>query len=508
VSDPIIEPIEPVGDDYPVDENETRPAKPKRTAKGAAIVGVRVVAGTVGLAVAAAAIAAAALVPLPTIARTPHPLTVQPVPTAQELVCPGSLLRLGDETGQGASTASAIGEASLRYDASGGEVTAAPLAASGAVGSPVLISSPVGSTADDEILVSGAQAEVASTGEFGGLAATDCVGVATDTWLVGGSTWVGRTTLVSLANPSDTVSTVSLEIAAEDGAIRAPGATGIVVQPHSQRVLSLAGFAPDVELPVVHVESRGGQIVANLQQATVRGLEPGGVDIIGATASPSTTQVIPGVVVTGADAVATRIGEEGFSDLATVVRVYVPGDEPTTAQVSVIADDGSPTGASFSVELEPGVVDDLPIDGLVDGNYTVSVDTTVPVVAGVRVSTVATSVDPAVPGASDFAWLAASPALDDDALVTIAPADNPRVHLYNSTSKAAEVTLSGGEGDDITLTVEPRASASVAVTAGSTYEISDFASLEGAVSYTGPGAIAGYPVQPPAQGAGPIRVLP
>jgi hypothetical protein len=508
VSDPTIEPIQPVGDDYPVDENEAPAAKPRRTAKGAAIVGVRVVAGTVGLVVAAAAIAAAALVPLPTIARPPHPVTVTPVPTAQELVCPGSLLRLGDETGQGASTAAPIGEASLRYDASGGRVTAAPLAASGAVGSPVLISSPVGSSADDEILVAGAQTEVAASGEFGGLAATDCVGVATDTWLVGGSTWVGRTTLVTLANPSDTVSTVSLEMAAEEGPIAAPGATGIVVQPHSQRVLSLAGFAPDVELPVVHVVSRGGQIVANLQQATVRGLEPGGVDIIAATASPSTSQVIPGVVVAGSDAVATRIGEEGYADLATVVRVYVPGDEPTTAQVSVIADDGSPTGASFSVELEPGIVDDLPIDGLVDGNYTVSVDTTVPVVAGVRVSTVATSIDPAVRGGSDFAWLAASPALDNDALVTIASGATPRIHLFNPTSEAADVTLTSGDADDIQLTVEARSSASVAVDAGSTYKISHFDSLVGAVSYTGPGVVAGHPVQPPAQGAGPIRVLP
>jgi hypothetical protein len=502
-------PIAPVGDDYPVDENDEAPPRPKprRTAKGAAIVGIRVVAGTVGLAVAAATIAVAAIVPLPTIARTPHPLTVTPVPTAQQLVCPGSLLRLGDETGQGASTASAFGQASLRYDASGGEVTAAPLAEAGAPGSPILISSPVGTSADDRILVAGAQAEVAATGEFSGLAATDCVGVATETWLVGGSTSVGRTTLVTLSNPSDTVSTVALEIAGETGAITAPGATGIVVQPHTQRVLSLAGFAPDVESPVVHVESRGGQIVASLQQATVRGLEPGGVDIVGATTSPSTSQVVPGVVVSGADALATRIGEEGFSDLATVVRVFVPGDKPTTAQVSVVADDGSATGASFSVELEPGMVDDLPIDGLVDGNYTVSVTTAVPVVAGVRVSTVATSVDPLVPGASDFAWLAASSQLDGDSLVAVAAGPSPRIHLFNPTADDADVTLTTG-GVDTVVTVAAESSASMAAEPGSTYEVSDFDALVGAVSYSGPGAIAGYPVQPPARGSGPIRVLP
>ena len=41
--------IEPVGDDYPVDDDAEPEQKPKRTAKGAAIVGVRVLAGTIGV---------------------------------------------------------------------------------------------------------------------------------------------------------------------------------------------------------------------------------------------------------------------------------------------------------------------------------------------------------------------------------------------------------------------------------------------------------------------------
>ena len=64
-------PIEPVGDDFPVDDAEAPAAKAKITARGAAIVGVRVVAGTVGLAIALAAIAGATFLPIPSYTATP-----------------------------------------------------------------------------------------------------------------------------------------------------------------------------------------------------------------------------------------------------------------------------------------------------------------------------------------------------------------------------------------------------------------------------------------------------
>lgn len=510
------DPIMPVGDDYPVDD-EVAAAKPKRTARGAAIVGVRVVAGTVGLGVALAAIAGATFLPLPVLEPTPPSVTVTPVPTAQELVCPGALLRLGDEIGQAATTSSPIGAPSVRYDATSGTVSPSPFeqsdaATGGTSSAPLLISSPAGGSADEGVLVSGAQSQLAATGEFGGLAATDCAGVSTETWLVGGATSVGRTTLVTLANPSDTISTVSLAIAAETGKVSAPGATGIVVQPHGQRVLSLAGFAPDVESPVVHVVSRGGQIVANLQQATVRGLEPGGVDIVGRAAVPSTDQVIPGIVVANADTLASRLGEASFGDLATVVRVFVPGDEETNAQVSVVNDDGTPTGASFSVELDPGSVQDLPIDGLVDGTYAVRVSTSHPVVASVRVSTVGASVLDAtatpVGGPSDFAWLSGVERLDGSALVTVAPGPQPRLHLFNPGEEETEVSLTSSTGEDQSVTVPAGGSAQVAVEPGATYELDGFDALYASVSLSGDAQIAGYGVQPPARGAGPITVFP
>ena len=508
-------PIAPVGDDFEVEATEPAPKK-KVSARGAAIVGVRVVAGTVGLAVALAAIAGATFLPIPSVTTRPASVTVTPVPTAQQLVCPGALLRLGDEIGESATTSSAIGAPSLRYGstAGGDDVTTTQFEQSDAgTGSsssaPVQIGSTLGA---DDVIVSGAQSQGPDTGDFAGLATADCAAVATETWLVGGATSVGRTTLITLANPSDTISTVTLGISAESGAVSAPGVTGIVVQPHGQRVLPLAGFAPDVESPVVHVTSRGGQIVANLQQATVRGIEPGGVDFVGAAGLPSTSQVIPGVRVANTVALQSRLGEEGFGDLATVLRVFVPGDTATTAQVTVSSEGGATAGTSFSVELAAGTVEDLALDGLTDGLYTVRVATTEPIVSGVRVSTVAAAVvdEAGTPtaGGTDFAWLSAASPLGAEAAVTIAPGPAPRVHFDNPTDSDVTVTMSAEGRDDVEVAVAANGDTSVSVDGSVSYELRGTGRLFASVSYAGDAQISGYAVHAPAAGVEPITIFP
>jgi len=505
--------IEPVGDDYPVDD-ETPPVKSKISARGAAIVGVRVVAGTVGLAVALAAIAGATFLPIPSITASPATVEVTPVPTAQQLVCPGAMLRLGDETGQSATTASTLGAPSIRHGATAGIVGETTLLQSdagtgGTPSAPTLVASADAAEGADDIIVGAAESQTIDAGDFAGLATAACAPVASETWLVGGSTAVGRTTLVTLANPSDVISTVSLAISAENGAVSAPGVTGIVVQPHGQRVLPLAGFAPGVESPVVHVTSRGGQIVANLQQSTVRGIEAGGVDFVGAAQSPSASQFIPGVRISNTAAVQTRLGEAGFADLATVLRVYVPGAEQVSAEVTVTPDNGSAGGTSFSVELVGGVVQDLALDGLADGTYTVQLNATAAVVAGVRVSTVAVSSAEGSAPASDFAWLSSASRLDERAVVSIATGAGAAasLHFANPTDTEARVTLTAEDGNDLTVVVPANGSAATGVS-GTTYTISGFDQLYGAVSYSSDGILSGYNVQPPAASAEPITIIP
>src|SRR5690606_24575777 len=87
--------------------------------------------------------------------------------------------------------------------------------------------------------VAGAQTQDVDAPDFRGLTAASCAEPTGSTWLVGGATTVGRSTVVLLVNPSDVPSQVTLRIFGEDGSVSAPGMTGIAVPAGGQRVVSL-----------------------------------------------------------------------------------------------------------------------------------------------------------------------------------------------------------------------------------------------------------------------------
>ncbi|MDH6181672.1 hypothetical protein M2152_001854 [Microbacteriaceae bacterium SG_E_30_P1] len=510
--------IEPTGETvetdsfFPEQEEDIVRAREREpmTTRGKIIVGARVATGTIGIAIAVATVAAAALVPFPrTVAVAPSELIV-PVPTAQQLVCPGAVLRLADDSGQGATQASAVGVPDVVSASSTGSVTRTDLLTADSEGGASLTAPQLISTPPDEadpstrILVSGAQAQTVSDGDIVGLAAGACRAASADSWLVGGATTVGRTTLLTLSNPTEVPATVDLEFFGESGPITAPGTSGIVVPASAQRVLSVAGFAPETEAPVVHVTSAGGQVVAELQETIVRGLVPGGVDLTGPALPPSLTTVIPGLTVSGAADIENNLGiGPGFEDLQTILRVFVPGEQDASASIRVIPEDGRSTGTSFDFTFDAGRVMDVPIPELADGRYTVRVDSDIPLLAAGRVSAAAGE-------RTDFAWLAPAPPLTDAAQITIAPGPSPLLHVANPTEEPATVTLTPTEGDVITVEIPAGASSRVQVSAGETYVADGAADLAMAVSVLSAqtGAIAHYTIAPPGVGSSPILIYP
>lgn len=498
---------------FPEQDDEQVATRAPLTARRVALVGVRLVAGAVGLGVAAATVAASVLLSLPTVSSTPPSALVTPVPTAQQLVCPGAVLRLADDTGQGATTSSALGAPTTSASSSSGSVARSPLEQSdastgGTAEAPLTISTPPNPADPAEvILLSGAQSQQVAEGDFLGLAAADCSAVSADSWLVGGATTVGRTTLLTLSNPTEVAATVELELFGEDGAITAPGTSGIVVPASGQRVLSLAGFAPDVVSPVVHVTSTGGQVTAELQQSIVRGLEPGGVDIVGATVAPALEVVIPGLRVDDLASVQTLLGGgTGFSDLETVLRLYAPGEGTVSAIINVIPEDGVGTGASIPYDFDAGRVVEVPIGDLDSGNYTVTINADVPTLAAVRVSNAASPVGADTPAPTDFAWLTAAVPLVTTAQVTVATGPAPLLHIANPTTAAASLSLTPQGGEATVVELPAGTSTSVPVVAGETYTIAGFDNLYAAVSLAGDGMIARYSARPSGVGSDPIRV--
>src|ERR1700754_631148 len=68
--------------------------------------GTRVAIGVVGVAASVVVLGGALVVPLPSVTTTPASVTVDPAPAAEVRACTGPLVRLADDSGQGATTIS------------------------------------------------------------------------------------------------------------------------------------------------------------------------------------------------------------------------------------------------------------------------------------------------------------------------------------------------------------------------------------------------------------------
>jgi Family of unknown function (DUF5719) len=490
-----------------IDARSLQPSEAPGRLRRAAGATVRSVRGLLGIAIAALVIGAAGIVPLASIRHIAPSITVTPLPAAQQLICPGALLRLGDEAGKDATSAHDLGIPSTVSAATVGSVLSTPLQQPAADGkpaaAPTVISTPAG---EAPATLVGAQSQAVHSADFRGFGAVQCAGASTNTWLVGGSTALGRTTIVILANPSDFVATADIEVFGGDGAVSSPGSSGILIAARSAIALSLAGFAPDLDAPVVHVTSTGGPIAATLQQAVIRGIEPGGVDFVGPAGTPSEGLIFPGLVVRNSAAVAGLLGEDGFKDAGTVLRVFVPGDKVATARISVVPEDASVTGASFSIDLKAGVVSEIPIDGLDDGTYSVTLASDQPAVAALRASTVSDQPDTA--GFMDFAWFAAANPLAGSAFVAIAPGAGSELHLGNPSHKGETVLVRAADGTSQTVTVPAGSSDSIDVTPGASYRLDGFTTIYASVSFVDAGKIASYAVSPSPNGPTPVTIYP
>lgn len=486
--------------------DETQPDAPrKQRGRTILVAGARTVTGLIGITAAAATVLAATLLPLPAHQSTPPSASVTPVAAPQHRVCAGPMLRLGDDTGGNATVAFAVGAPQVRHLATGGTVVTDRIGqtdVSSGQSSTVLTLDPSDDGPGLQPLLAGSQLQTVSSGGLAGLAAAECVQSRDEAWLVGGSTDTGRTSILTLTNPGQVAATVSLRIFSEDGQVEAPGTEGIVVQPNSEVNYSLAGFAPDIVSPVVHVTSVGGRIVPHLQQSTVRILEPGGVDIVGPAAEPSTELVIPGLVVVGHEQIDDMVGAPGFNDIAPVLRLFVPGDEAASASIAVTPVGGDTISVDF--DLLPGKVTEFPFEHFEDGNYTVAVASDVPLVAGARASTVGES------GASDFVWLESAEVMNEQALVSTGSGPDPVLHLSNPAETDAVVSLAvdGAEGEPETVTVPAGAAVAVPAEASSAYRLTGFDRLRVAVSYAGDGLLGGYTLSPTGQAAERITVYP
>lgn len=497
----------------PVTQREATMTDRFTLARTAVRVGARGLAVLAAAGIVVGAVAAAALVPWPDHRAEAPSVVVQPAETGQLRVCPGPLLSIGDDP-NAATTASSVGSASVISGAVPADavITQTPLGApdnarADADGAPLALSTEPGAV--DAGMLAGAQSQTVTLETLSGFAAASCTEAVAESWLVGGATDVGRSGIVLLANPTAVAATVDVRVIGETGRVDAPSALGIIVPSGSQRMLSLAGLAPNIVSPVVHITSTGGAIAASLEHSVIEGLTPAGVEIVGPTALPAPTQVIPGFVVPTDGGIAPA-DDHAEGDDFPAVRLLATGDAP--AQVSIGIAEAGGGGSTIDVTLEPGLVTDVPLGELDAGEYTIRLEGDGPFIAAARATTGApaeqTDPDGADPEASvDLAWTAATLPLIDTAVVAVPPGPSPVLHLANPGDDGIEVRYTVG-GDERSITIAGGDAASVDLDAQSVVELAGVAGVHATVTFSGDQALASFAVQPPGPLDSPIRVYP
>ncbi|AYG04293.1 DUF5719 family protein [Gryllotalpicola protaetiae] len=459
--------------------------------------GVRVLAGAAGLAASAAVAVAAFTLPLPSAQAQPVSRTVTPVPAAATVACPGPVLALGSSAST--SGLSALGAPTVVSGGDGSspasiELTAADVTGGGA--GPGAFQQPA-SSAQHEPLLAAAQSYSANSADLRGLAAANCAQPDFEQWLVGGATSLGATTLVILTNPGDVAATVSIDVYFEQGKAAAAGGRGIVVQPHTQHAVPLSGLAPNARATVVHVTSTGGTVSAALQESEITGVTPQGVDFVGPTAPPSKHVVVPGAVVVPAAQGAGTAGTDTGGGVP-VLRVLPIGGKNAKLTIGVKPEGASGTGTASTVTVTHGVVSEVPLDKLAKGTYTVTVESSEPVVAAVH----STTTDAAA--GSDFAWYAAAQPLTGPIAIPLAPGPAAFLHFVNPTSAAVTLKLEGPGGS--TVAVPAGASISRPISQRGVLTATDAQGLYVTVGYSAPGQLAGYVAYPTGASASALTV--
>jgi len=481
-------------------------------------------AGVGGAIVTAVVVAALCVVPVPQLMLRPAALVVTPDPAPPIKICPGGLV---DVVGRSTDATTFQGFAAPNITTMGQPNTPAQtvLSAPDNVSDDstllpqLLTGGASSSTAPD--LIAGAQSQLTQSEVISGLAIAGCGEASTDQWLVGGSTEVGRTSLLFLNNPLEVDSLVTLEIFGEKGRVDAPGMTNLVVKPRSQRIISLAAFAPNLVEPVVHVTTTGGQVLASIQQTVTRVVTPSGVELVSPGASPSMTQIIPGIALTG-QAGQDSEGGQVTSDLAPAVRVLIPGKKDAEVTVTVIGATGDPI--VIKTNLTAGRTLQLPFLNVPDGIYTAVVTAPVPVVAGAR--TISSKFWPMAPDASapaptatadapaptglggDFSWNASTLTLSDDVLIPIPSGPNPTLTIYNSGTEIQKVSLLASGRVWQELDVPARASRTISLSGQTLLSMTKAVGLNATVTMRDRGLGAAYPVTPASRLGSQITVYP
>ena len=435
--------------------------------KRAALFTGRGLAGLLGIGVTIVVLTGIAFIPWPSWGVSAPVTNVDPTAQAQQRVCPGPLLTVG-ATAAEANRISSLGPVTVLSTGGVASTLNSSNQSAAQDGEPQLFTA-----AANAAPIAASQTQAIAQENYAGLTVAACTEPGSDSWLVGGSTALGNTSLLVLSNPSTQNATAIIDAFGANGPIDISGLGGVSVPAGAQVAIPLAGYLPNESTPILHVTSTGGQISAVIDTTQISDLTPVGAEVVGPSAAPATKLVIPGLVV---DASIISAEKGDGVDGAATLRLLAP-EADTTATVSVTGDQGAP-GNVYTAHLSKGSVASVGLNSLAPGSYTVSVSADSPVVASTQSALTATE-------GTDFAWFASANALSDSVALAVPAAGT--LHLSNQSGTAANVTLAGASSTQ--LTVPPNSSLSLPIAAGS-WTASGVGGLFASLSLQAPGQLA------------------
>ncbi len=221
-------------------------------------------------------------------------------------------------------------------------------------------------------------------GDLTGLATEACAAPSNVTWLAGASTTLGHTSVLVVSNPSKTTASVQVDVRTSAGLATEGAIQDFTLEPGATKSINVGGTARDEAAVTVRVSSSGAPVSATLSQAILRGLRPGGIAIISASADPATRQIMPGVQVLGA-ADASKVGSsEDAGDELPEVQLTDASGQGSTATLTALAADGTRTVVAKDVQIGKNAVVNVPLASLPAGNYTLEAVADESIVASAR----------------------------------------------------------------------------------------------------------------------------
>jgi len=373
-----------------------------------------------------------------------------------QLTCPGAAIVAGGSTGTSTSTFSRKGSALVSLSYSGATQTSLvatnstktqgfgvrqDLKSRIANSASVKVLDASGKTEQGSALLTANQIQLSTDTAIRGLLGAPCLRPQSEFWLVGGTTSVGRESLLVLTNPTAVDATADLTIYTENGLSHSAGLTGVSVPKYSTTVLPLSSFVLRAESLTVHVESFGGSITAFIQQKAVRGTSANGADFISPSSGASKESVFPGILVRGSkDSAKFRQESTKYSDVYNLLRITNPSNTEANITFQVLGTNSQTFGTVLSVKAPAGKVTDFEISGLEDGDYFGVLNSDVEVYSSVRLVRAKATGSKYI----DFAWINPAEKFESRRYIAVPSSGISKLSIVNPGSQPATVELKIG----------------------------------------------------------------